>query len=58
MMESESERVAKRMYEPPKITTINLRPEEAVLGNCKISGTAGPGHPGCNAAPVCSSVGS
>ena len=25
----------KKEYEPPKVTMISLRPEEAVLGNCK-----------------------
>ena len=32
----------KRTYEPPQLTTISLRPEEAVLGHCKISGGSGP----------------
>lgn len=27
----------KKAYEPPKLTTISLRPEEAVLGHCKTS---------------------
>lgn len=27
----------KRPYEPPQLTTISLRPEEAVLGHCKTS---------------------
>jgi len=34
----------KKKYEPPKLSTINLRPEEAVLGACKTShggGTTG-----------------
>jgi hypothetical protein len=29
-------------YEPPKIIRVSLRPEEAVLGHCKISGGSGP----------------
>ena len=28
--------------QPPQLITISLRPEEAVLGNCKISGGSGP----------------
>jgi hypothetical protein len=32
---------SKKPYEPPQLTTISLRPEEAVLGHCKISGAAG-----------------
>jgi hypothetical protein len=33
---------SKKPYEPPKLTTVSLRPEEAVLGHCKISGGSGP----------------
>jgi len=29
-------------YNPPKVTAVSLRPEEAVLGHCKIAGSAGP----------------
>jgi hypothetical protein len=47
----------KKPYEPPQLTTISLRPEEAVLGHCKISGTAGPGQGSC-AALFCMSQGS
>ena len=38
----------KKPYEPPKVMAINLRPEEAVLGNCKISGSAGPVAASCS----------
>jgi hypothetical protein len=47
----------KKQYEPPKLTTISLRPEEAVLGHCKIAGTTGPGFSSC-AAVFCMSLGS
>lgn len=46
----------KRPYEPPQLTAISLRPEEAVLGHCKTSGSSFPGFP-CTAF-VCSNVGS
>jgi hypothetical protein len=26
---------SKKKYDPPQLTTISLRPEEAVLGHCK-----------------------
>jgi hypothetical protein len=58
MKQSQNDQVAKKFYEPPKIVTINLRPEEAVLGNCKISGSSGPGNPSCAIVPRCSTVGS
>jgi hypothetical protein len=32
----------KKPYEPPRLATISLRPEEAVLGFCKIGGSGGP----------------
>ena len=32
----------KKAYESPKITVISLRPEEAVLGHCKIGSSSGP----------------
>jgi hypothetical protein len=47
----------KKIYEPPQVTVIGLRPEEAVLGHCKISGTTGPGTGSC-AALFCMSLGS
>jgi hypothetical protein len=31
----------KKPYEPPQVATISLRPEEAVLGHCKILGQSG-----------------
>jgi hypothetical protein len=46
----------KKPYEPPQLTTISLRPEEAVLGHCKTSGSSFPGFP-CTAF-VCQNVGS
>ena len=47
----------KRAYEPARVVTISLRPEEAVLGHCKISGAAGPGTASCTVL-FCSSIGS
>ena len=31
----------KKRYERPQVTTISLRPEEAVLGHCKVLGQSG-----------------
>jgi hypothetical protein len=47
----------KRTYEAPHVVTISLRPEEAVLGHCKISGSAGPGTASCTVL-FCGSIGS
>jgi len=48
----------KKPYEPPRLTRISLRPVEAVLGHCKISGAAGPIQSTCSAIAPCSSLGS
>jgi hypothetical protein len=45
-------------YERPQLTTISLRPEEAVLGHCKNAVTTGPGQGTCNAIVPCGSIGS
>jgi hypothetical protein len=49
----------KRLYEPPQLVTISLRPEEAVLGHCK-SASSGNYAPGNCAAIIglCNSIGS
>jgi len=48
----------KRPYEPPQIIQVSLRPEEAVLGNCKFMGVGGPGNSSCSTIPVCFTPGS
>ncbi len=48
----------KKRYEPPKVTVISLRPEEAVLGHCKNASTGGPGGGGCQHVGSCSVQGS
>ena len=41
----------KKPYTKPEVKQVPLRPEEAVLGFCKISGQSGPGSSG-NCTPV------
>jgi hypothetical protein len=48
----------KRPYQPPLLTIISLRPEEAVLGACKITGMTGPATGGCQPIGVCNFQGS
>jgi hypothetical protein len=60
-MTNEDGRHEKKQYEAPKITMICLRPEEAVLGNCKsmTGGAGGPVSSTCmNAGMGCSPLGS
>ena len=40
-------RESKRAYRRPELIQISLRPEEAVLGNCKHSGASGPSGGNC-----------
>lgn len=47
----------KKLYEPPRLTTINLRPEEAVLSHCK-TGSSGGGPMGHCHAHFCMTLGS
>jgi len=50
----------RRAYSKPELVQVPLRPEEAVLGNCKLtSGTAGPGGASsCNPVGNCMTIGS
>ncbi len=58
MKEQDAKR-RKKPYLKPLLLRIQLRPEEAVLGACKISGTSGPAGVGnCSPAGPCSSQGS
>ena len=45
-------------YEKPTLSEVALRPEEAVLGNCKVTGISGPAMPDCTPFGGCSSAGS
>lgn len=36
------EQDSKKAYEAPKVICVSLRPEEAVLGHCKVTGAMGP----------------
>jgi hypothetical protein len=48
----------KKPYVKPEIKKVELRPEEAVLGNCKTGVSAGPGSGTCNTPSACSAIGS
>lgn len=42
-----NDRNPKAPYQRPQVVRVSLRPEEAVLGHCKISGQAGPVSASC-----------
>jgi hypothetical protein len=52
------EQDAKGAYEPPKVIRVSLRPEEAVLGHCKVTGAAGPVATSCRSVIACRTLGS
>jgi len=56
-MTEKNGRREKRTYEPPKVTVISLRPEEAVLGHCKNASASGPVGGSC-AVSGCNVIGS
>ncbi len=37
----------KAAYQAPQVVRVSLRPEEAVLGHCKVTGAAGAVSSGC-----------
>ena len=46
-------------YEAPKLLRVSLRPAEAVLGHCKVNGSAGPESGSCRSGTlVCRTPGS
>ena len=48
----------KKSYMKPEIKKVQLRPEEAVLGGCKIDGPgAGPFQARCDKPASCSTIG-
>ena len=47
-----------KLYQPPKVMRVSLRPEEAVLGHCKVAGSAGPVSSSCRSVVTCRSIGS
>jgi hypothetical protein len=52
------EQDAKGAYEPPKVIRVSLRPEEAVLGHCKVTGATGPVATSCRSVVACRTLGS
>ena len=58
MSKSKQEKTKKKAsYEAPRVVAVSLRPDEAVLGHCKIAGSAGPVSGSCKSLH-CRSLGS
>jgi len=43
----------KKPYTKPEVKQVLLKPEEAVLGGCKMTGITGPSASNCSAPPPC-----
>jgi len=57
-MTNERRSQEKKQYQPPRMTVISLRPEEAVLGHCKSMTSAGPVGGTCHTTGNCQGIGS
>lgn len=53
-----SENSGGRRYEKPLVQEVKLRPEEAVLGNCKTASSVGPLGTACSSPTQCNSLAS
>ncbi len=51
-------RHARRSYSKPAMKRVHLKPEEAVLGGCKVTGQFGPTAPACKPVGNCSGISS
>jgi hypothetical protein len=58
MAEEPNDSAKRKTYESPRLVVISLRPEEAVLGNCKNPSTAGPVASTCTLVGPCQTPGS
>jgi hypothetical protein len=52
------ENSGKALYQAPQVVRVSLRPEEAVLGHCKVSGSAGAASASCRSVVFCRTQGS
>ena len=51
--------ISKKTYQKPQLRQVQLRPDEAVLGNCKSnSGSGGLSGGSCNNGVACNNIGS
>jgi hypothetical protein len=48
--------VQKKPYAKPEVKQVQLKPEEAVLGGCKVSGQFGPATNNCSIPPRCNAL--
>jgi hypothetical protein len=49
-------RRSKKPYTKPEVKQVQLKPEEAVLGGCKVTGQFGPAISTCSIPPQCNAL--
>jgi hypothetical protein len=54
--DKKEEKRSRTPYVKPGIERVELRPEEAVLGACKLAGVAGPAQSNCSTPLRCNSL--
>jgi hypothetical protein len=57
-MSADDPESTKKPYVKPNLSEVTLRPEQAVLGNCKSVSLSGPAMPDCTSFGGCASMGS
>jgi hypothetical protein len=57
-MHENQQEVIRKPYRKPEVNRFPLRPEEAVLGFCKSTSSAGPSGGGCKTVGRCNTAGS
>lgn len=56
--EEQQQEAIRKPYQKPEVSRFPLRPEEAVLGFCKSTSSAGPSGGGCRVIGFCQTAGS
>jgi len=56
MEDSKERQATDKTYVKPELIQVPLKPEEAVLGGCRNSGTSGPRQPLCSVPGRCSTL--
>ena len=57
-MNSENAENKRKSYQKPTLFQVPLRPDEAVLGNCKMGSVTGPAQADCTTPSTCNTSGS
>ena len=56
MKDQKRQKPKKKPYTKPEVKRVQLKPEEAVLGGCKVNGQFGPAANNCLVPPKCNAL--